>query len=71
MLFFKEQSSAPDDLRFYLCFHGQAQAEHINFLSDYLREIDGANMPDAIKAWNILKSKGVSKTFAGWKQLDR
>ena len=46
-----------------------ASARYINFLSDYLREIPGSTLPDAIEAWNMLKSKNVPKTFSGWMQL--
>lgn len=46
-----------------------ASGRYINFLSDYLNEVPGATMQDAIDAWKILKKKNVPKTFAGWKKL--
>jgi hypothetical protein len=46
-------------------------ARYLNFLSDYLRENPGSTLPEAIAAWNELKTKKVPKTFSGWKRIRR
>jgi hypothetical protein len=41
-------------------------ARYINFVSDFLAAQPGATKEQAIKAWSILKSMDVSKTYAAW-----
>jgi SAP domain-containing new25 len=48
--------------RFARVPHGR----YINFMSDFLAEQRGATKEQAIKAWSILKSMDVPKTYAAW-----
>jgi hypothetical protein len=42
------------------------QARYINFTSDFLAAQIGATKEQAIKAWSILKSMDVPKTYSAW-----
>jgi hypothetical protein len=48
--------------RFARIPHGR----YINFMSDFLATQPGATKEQAIKAWSILKSMDVPKTYAAW-----
>jgi SAP domain-containing protein len=42
------------------------QVRYINFMSDFLAAETGATKQQAIKAWSILKSMDVPKTYSAW-----
>ncbi len=48
--------------RFARVPHGR----YINFMSDFLAAQTGATKEQAIKAWSILKSMDVPKTYSAW-----
>jgi hypothetical protein len=48
--------------RFAQVSHGR----YINFMSDFLAAQTGATKEQAIKAWSILKSMDVPKTYSAW-----